>query len=195
MPSSPLGVLLSLADKFDNLICSFLLGKKPSASHDPQGIRRQSIYIIEIITQNEIHLNMNPFLFDVLSLYEHFFKVPLRSYLAKKEELREKIWSFLRGRFSTVFEKQGFDRKLIRAGLYTQGDNIHILNQKLLSLRKLKNKEDFVDLIAGFKRMDNIIGDFLKKNKLPASKIDVSLFEDQEERELFNFLKGIRGLY
>ena len=189
MPSSSLGILLSLADKFDNLICSFLLGKEPGSGHDPQGVRRQSIYILEIITQNAIHLNMNDFLLETLSLYERFFSTSAGSKASKekKEELKEKIWRFLQSRFYTVFEKQGFDKKLIRAGLHTQGDNIYILNQKLSSLKRLKNKEDFTNLILVFKRMSNIVDDFFKEGRLPSDKINKSLFEKDEEKQLFQF--------
>ena len=187
MPSSPLGIMLSLADKFDNLICSFLLGKEPSSGNDPQGVRRQSIHILEIITQNAIRLSMNNFLLNIFSIYKDFFSTGAKTFKWKKEELRKRIWRFLQRRLSTVFEKQDFDKKLIRAGLYTEGDDIYILNQKLSALKELKNKEKFTNLILVFKRMSNIVDDFRKKEKLPSAKINEALFERDEERELFQF--------
>ena len=182
-PTSPLGILISLSDKLDNLICSFLMGKKPTATQDPLGVRRQTIHTIETILKNKISFSVPTFLDAALKVYE---KIVQKQALPARK-IATDIWIFFRARFAAIFEKEGFDKKLVQASLSTKDHDICRLYSKMSALRALKNDDSFTDLILIFKRMDNILQDYLQKNKLSGLKEKVNedkLFQ-KEERSLY----------
>ena len=200
-PKSYMGIIISLADKFDHLICSFLMGREPTATHDPLGIRRQTIYIIEIIIQNKITLKVLTFLEAVFQVYMRLFdQSKERNKLdISSKELQEKIWNFFRGRFATIFEKKGFDKKLIRASLFTQDDNIGELYFKLLALTNLQKAQEFSDIMLVFKRMNNIVEGYLEKNphfseKTLNDQVNENLLQQEEEKNLYSFAKKLKNL-
>ncbi|HNL11900.1 MAG TPA: glycine--tRNA ligase subunit beta, partial [Turneriella sp.] len=69
LPSTRLGTLLSLADKWDNTVAAFLLGKEPTASQDPFAIRRQSLYIIQMLVAQKIRLSLSDLLKESIRIY------------------------------------------------------------------------------------------------------------------------------
>ena len=56
LPKTPLGVLLSIADKIDTICGLFLVNEKPTGSKDPFALRRLALGIIRIIAHYQIHL-------------------------------------------------------------------------------------------------------------------------------------------
>jgi glycyl-tRNA synthetase beta chain len=54
LPQTPLGCLLSLSDKIDTICALFLIGKKPTSSKDPMGLRRAALGIIRIIIKDNL---------------------------------------------------------------------------------------------------------------------------------------------
>lgn len=179
-PQTQMGILLSITDKLDNIVSGYILGKQPTASQDPLGLRRQTLYIIEMLIQNRINLPLVSTVEKVLSVYKNF--------KFEKGALVKDIKEFFTGRLATIFEKEGFDKKLINAALGTNSDQIFELYLKLDSLRTLKEDANFLLMLGAFKRMNNIVKDFETKNgaaRIPASASE-SLCELPQEKRLFD---------
>ncbi len=191
-PVSPLGILLSFCDKFDNLICSFLLDKEPTASHDPLGVRRQTIYIIEMMIKYEVELPMLSFLETALNIYKNVINQQQLYF----KDICNKIWNFIRGRFVNIFEKKGFDKKIIRAALFTLGDDVCRLYTKISALSRLMDRDSFADIMSAFVRMNNILKEYQQKNKdfSIQPKIDKVLFLQNEESSLYQFAENLRSM-
>jgi len=193
-PQTQMGILLSIVDKFDNIISGYILGKQPTASQDPLGLRRQTLYIIEMLIQNKINLPLVQTIEKILSVY--------KSFKFDKTVLVKDIQEFFMGRLATIFEKEGFDRKLINAALGTQSDHIFELYLKLDSLRTLKEDANFLSMMAAFKRMNNIIEDFLAKTsgsdeksallKSLKGEVNSALFELPQEKRLYEIAREIK---
>ncbi|MDH5717823.1 MAG: glycine--tRNA ligase subunit beta [Spirochaetia bacterium] len=177
-PKTKLGILLSLCEKFDNIYAGFILGKNPTASQDPFGLRRQAIYAIDIIIQNKIQ-------FDFISFIKNFKNLYLIKNINK--EIDEQIWEFFKGRIGGIFEKQGFNKKLIAAGLKTNSKDIYDLYCKLSAMKDIESDKEFENLMTAFKRMNNIVEDALKKKIFQKEKavIQENLFEKDEEKKLY----------
>jgi glycyl-tRNA synthetase beta chain len=58
VPTAPVTVAVSLADKLDTLASFFLVDLKPTGSKDPFALRRAAIGVIELIVQNELRLRL-----------------------------------------------------------------------------------------------------------------------------------------
>ena len=59
VPTAPVTVAVSLADKLDTLMCFFAIGEKPTGSKDPFALRRAAIGVIQLILRNELHLGID----------------------------------------------------------------------------------------------------------------------------------------
>ena len=58
VPTAPVTVAVSLADKLDTLVGFFAIKEKPSGSKDPFAVRRAMLGIIEIVIQNGVRANI-----------------------------------------------------------------------------------------------------------------------------------------
>jgi glycyl-tRNA synthetase beta chain len=56
VPTAPVTVAVSLADKLDTLSVFFAIGEKPSGSRDPFALRRQALGVIQLLTRNGLRL-------------------------------------------------------------------------------------------------------------------------------------------
>ena len=68
LPTSPVGVTLALADRADTLAGIFTLGKKPTGSKDPFGLRRQALGLVRILIEGQIDLDLETMLIEAAKL-------------------------------------------------------------------------------------------------------------------------------
>jgi glycyl-tRNA synthetase beta chain len=59
VPSAPLTVAVSLADKLDTLVSFFAIDEKPTGSKDPFALRRAALAILSLIQQNDLRFSLN----------------------------------------------------------------------------------------------------------------------------------------
>ncbi len=186
LPSTKLGTFLSLADKWDNTVAAFLLGKEPTASQDPFAIRRQVLYIIQMLVAQKIRLSLSHLLEESMRIYD-------ADYSGKTElnQLREKIVQFFKARLVTIFEGEGFDKRLTRAAIFSGSDDAYDLFTRSSALRDIaeKDRASFDALLAAFKRMANIIKDV--QNPGP---VNTSVLSQTEELALHAFAQKLHGM-
>ena len=58
VPTAPVSVAVSLADKLDTLGCFFAIDEKPSGSKDPFALRRSALSVIRLIEANNLRLEL-----------------------------------------------------------------------------------------------------------------------------------------
>ena len=68
LPDTPTGVVLSFADKVDNLLGCYSVNLKPTSSSDPYALRRQVLGIIKMIIRGEYRLPIMDVLREVFTL-------------------------------------------------------------------------------------------------------------------------------
>jgi glycyl-tRNA synthetase beta chain len=59
VPTAPVTVAVSLADKLDTLLCFFSIAEGPTGSRDPFALRRAGIAVILLLSKNAIRLFLN----------------------------------------------------------------------------------------------------------------------------------------
>ncbi|HZF43571.1 MAG TPA: glycine--tRNA ligase subunit beta [Sphingomonadaceae bacterium] len=64
VPTAPVTVAVSLADKLDTIVAFFTVGEVPSGSRDPFALRRAALAAIRLITHNKLRLNLRFVLFS-----------------------------------------------------------------------------------------------------------------------------------
>ncbi len=62
VPTDPVTVAVSLADKLDTICAFFAIDQKPSGSRDPFALRRAALGVIATILRSNLRINLRPFL-------------------------------------------------------------------------------------------------------------------------------------
>lgn len=169
-PSTEEGLILSIADKIDNIVSFFGLGLEPTGSEDPFALRRQAIAIIGMMRERNYPVTI-----------EELVKVSAENFTGLDIPF-ERIVNFINQRFEVILEGDGYSPELIASlsscmARLSAGEIIERLN----SLEVFKKDPIYPDFILAAKRVFNI----LSKNFNPEPLIEESLFETEEERALF----------
>lgn len=127
LPKTPTGIIISLADKLDNLISYFKVGLKPTSSSDPYALRRQTIGILKILLENKLSLPLSQFLDEEILLY-------------------------LTSRAKGVFEEMGFEKDEVEASLSTLCKDPYDELSKVQALHAFRKTESFESLFEVYKR-------------------------------------------
>jgi glycyl-tRNA synthetase beta chain len=130
VPTAPVAVAVSLADKLDTLRSFFAIGEKPTGSKDPFALRRAALGIIRIITENGLRMGV-----------------------AEGELL-----DFFADRLKVQQREAGVRHDLIDAVFALGGeDDLVRLLARVHALQAFVTTEDGANLLAGYKRAANIL--------------------------------------
>ncbi len=62
LPATPAGRALSVADKVDTLVGIFAIGRPPTGTRDPFGLRRAALGVLRILIESELDVDLEPLL-------------------------------------------------------------------------------------------------------------------------------------
>ncbi|MCX8022502.1 MAG: glycine--tRNA ligase subunit beta [Syntrophorhabdaceae bacterium] len=175
IPKTPLGTIVSLADKIDSLTSFFSVGITPTGNMDPYALRRQAIGIIRIIIDKALTISVDR-LIEVA--YNYASGIKKRRPL---EETKKALMEFISTRFRFAMVDASYSPEFVEAILPYASFDIYDGYRRLLTLEHERSSEDFNKLVIGFKRAYNITKDI--KEDLP---VDTSLFVEPEEGALYN---------
>lgn len=178
VPSGIVSVVLSLAEKIDNIFGSYSVGNIPKGSQDPYALRRQSNAVVELIIRNNLSLNLSDILEKISANYKN------------GKDLVDKIIEFVNARVKTIFTDEGFKYDEIDACMIQGNTDYLELYRRAQSLNSFRKDEKFSELLLGFKRMNNIVNGFRKDNKDYKLTFKESLMEENEEKELYSFFNA-----
>lgn len=174
LPVTDTGIVLSLAEKIDNLIGCFAIGIKPSGSQDPYALRRQALGIVNIVLNSELKLNLEQVLGKA---YEGFKAIkPEMSLAHTVKEVIEFIFQRLRG---VLIEKQ-ISYDTVEAVFASGSVDIMDIYQRSLALQNFKNEPEFEDFMVVFNRTYNL------SKKWNSTQIQSQVLADPSEVKLYN---------
>lgn len=177
LPSTPVGKIVSIADKLDTIVGYFSVGLLPTGSEDPYSLRRQGQGIISIILENRFPLSLSEMIHLSLDLY-HKAGFKYRPF----EEVEIELQDFFMGRFKGELLTEGFNYDIINAVLGEKPDNLTDLRDRVVSIAKYKESPILDDLIVAFTRCKNL------SNPSLGSGVKEQLFSEEEERGLYQKL-------
>jgi glycyl-tRNA synthetase beta chain len=182
LPQGPLACAVALADKLETLVGIYGVGQVPTGDKDPFGLRRQALGILRILIETPLDLTL-PALLKATA--DNFPQGMLSATVATDVE------GFMIDRLRGYLRDQSFEGTHIEAVLAVLGGRLHEVLPRLQGVRAFAGMAAAKDLAAANKRVQNI----MRKNaeelgELPAS-IDVTLFQDDAERELYQAMLDI----
>lgn len=176
LPDNMVSIILSIAEKLDNLMGSFSVGNIPKGSQDPYALRRQSAAIVELLIENSIHVDLQKILSDIAGQYKNG-----NDHVAA-------IIEFITTRMKTYLSEQGCRYDEIDACLAVQSADFYEISKRAVSLNKFRNSEsDFSAMLLGLKRMSNILSAFYKKNPEYVVSFDKALLKEDSEKAMFDY--------
>lgn len=130
VPTAPVTVAVSLADKLDTLRSFFSIDEKPTGSKDPFALRRAALGIIRLITENELRMGVAEG--DLLDFFADRLKVQQRE-AGVRHDLIDAVFAL------------GGEDDLVR------------LLARVHALQSFVATEDGANLLVGYKRAANIL--------------------------------------
>ena len=173
VPTAPVTVAVSLADKLDTLVGFFQIDEKPTGSKDPFALRRAALGILRTILDNSIRVSMR----DLITAAAH---------PGGSQEAGREIASFLIERLKVQQREAGIRHDMIDAvvAVETGGDNYRMV-RRVHALQSFIGTEDGANLLAGYKRAANI----LKKEGVEAAEANsLSYTPEPAEKALIDAL-------
>ncbi len=177
LPSSRLGVIMSLSDKLETLVGIWGVGLIPTGDKDPFALRRAALGVARILLQYKLDLQQ---LLDIVSLA--FSGVSLNANTSYE------ISDFIRQRlFNYLIDIEGYPSDCVKS-LFAFKPSIFVdIVNHLNVLQNFASNPNNKLIIEANKRIENI----LKKNlpeELENNLPDKVLFQTQEEHELYELV-------
>lgn len=190
LPQTNVGIVLSLADKFDNLLTFFAAGMTPSGSNDPYALRRQANGIVRIIRNSCLK-------FSLTDIMEDFINQENANEVAP--ELNQKavisdIVDFIKDRIVKQLKNEDVRYDIIDAASSANNDDVNFIFE--VSDVLVAHKDD-----VAFKKSAEALTRVLRiseKQSFAKSdlNVDESLFENDSEKKLHNDIQDMSsGFY
>lgn len=170
VPTAPVSVAVSLADKIDTLTGFWAIDEKPTGSKDPFALRRAALGVIRLVLESDLNLRLS----SVLSR-------------ADQRANAVDLLSFFHDRLKVYLRDQGVRHDVIDACIAMDGnDDLALLVKRAIALEAFMKTDDGTNLLQGFKRANNILSKEEEKDGVEYSYgADVKFAETDEERALF----------
>jgi glycyl-tRNA synthetase beta chain len=171
LPSNKFSSIVALSYKLDNLMALFSVGKIPTGSKDPFGLRRAAAGIVKIAMEHKLSLDLSKIIDELAVNYKNLDK--------------KVLVEFFNERLFKIFE---VNPTVIKAVLASGETDVYKISQKLCALNPVVQSDNFKEYVATFKRVANIIKDIDVDSILI---VEENLLEDNEEKELFTKYKEV----
>lgn len=179
LPSSPIGDIVSIADKMDTIVGCFGVGLVPTGTADPFGLRRQALGIIRIILEKKYPISVR----GLIEESEKQLKEKMERPVGK---VKEEVLDFFRVRYQNFLLDKGYPFDVTEAVISNSFGELLDIQHRIDALRTAREWKDFGSIVIGFKRAMNIL-----KGLTSTMEINPSLFSEPVEKNLYqSFLKA-----
>ena len=156
VPTAPVSVAVSLADKLDSVSAFFGVGLKPTGSKDPFALRRAAIASIEIIVRNGLRLSLTQALRGALA--NRAGQVSDSAAAHQLDRIADELIDFFADRLKVQQRDAGVRHDLIDAVFALGGeDDLLRLLARVKALQNFVDTGDGADLLTAYKRAANIL--------------------------------------
>lgn len=185
LPSSEEGALVAVADRVDTLVGILGIGKAPSGSADPFGLRRAAIAVLRIALERRYGVPLGDVAERAIGLFGDKLKVA-------QGALRAQVLDFFATRLRGVLVERCEERGLlgatdiVDATLAVGTDDLSDLEDRTVALATLRSRDAaaFEKLAATFKRVGNILQKARAEGLEPRPGQGVERLVEPAEKEL-----------
>ena len=183
LPVTSIGVLTSLADKIDNIICYFKIGKFPKGGRDVYALRRQAIAVISLLQSKKLKVSLS-------DLFDYVYPICQGDFDGNK--LKDIFLDFFKDRFVYFCKiRFGYRHDVIEAVTDLSVDDICNSFLKLEALNSIIDERNFEQSCSIVERTYNI----LKASKENNYNFRLELLQEPEEKALYKALKQLEPIF
>jgi glycyl-tRNA synthetase beta chain len=179
LPETPVGTILSLADRLDTIVSFFHVGVVPTGSEDPLGLRRHALAVVRLIIEGHVALNL-------VEAVRHAKEVVAQQgfKFSGGADPLEFIADRLRYYARTVhgFREDVIDA-IVKPALQTAREgtfDVRDLLERMEALQAVTTRTEFDPLMVGFKRAHRLV----EKERWTKEDVNHTLFEHAAESDL-----------
>ena len=180
LPTTIEGAVSGIADKIDTIVGCFSVGLIPTSSKDPYALRRAAQGIISVCLSQNLDINYSDLIDKTLEIFKEEKKIS-----GNEKEILLQIKEFFKQRLLYILSED-LNKELITYIINIE-ERIVTLKNRVSILEELSKTDKFEILVNLLKRTRNI----LKENKVIFETVKESIFEKNEEQELFNYIKEL----
>jgi glycyl-tRNA synthetase beta chain len=183
IPETVAGRVLSIADRLDTIAGIFAIGKRPSGTRDPFGIRRAALGLLRIGIEGELDFDLMARIGEAIDLQP----VPAGEHPELAEDVYDYVMERLRGYYQgSLCAERGdlFDAVLARTP-HSPLD----FDKRLRSVARFVNLPESGELAAANKRIVNLLRG---AGTDAGATLDPDRFEEPGERGLFAALSELQ---
>lgn len=180
LPATSAGKILAIADKIDNIVGCFGIGKIPTGSNDPLALRRQALGILNILVEGGHFVPLAKVVWKGITVYGD------RISSDKHNSILKDVLEFFKERLNTLFVTEGFRYDCVRAVLLTGIEDPYDSYLRVRSLDRFRQRGEFEPLMVSFKRVMNIIPPDFR------GEVVEELLREDEEKNLFTAYMDIK---
>lgn len=175
------GQIVGIADKIDTICAVFAEGKKPTGSADPLGVRRATLGIIKTVIQKQLNINLEELIKKSVEL------LPVE--LADPQKTIDEVKTFFEQRLSILYTEQ-YSHDAVDACIANVSSlsNLNDFVERLEFVSKITKDSEFAQFNEAVNRIIRLI-----KDKEPKSSVDKSLFVNEYEQKLYEYILTVKS--
>ena len=168
-PESLPGALLGVADRLDSLVGLFAVGKIPTGSADPFGLRRHALTLVDLLVSRKLSVSLDK-LFALAAAH-----LPVKVEQSHLEDLL----AFARDRMVVWFKEQGHRHDLVEAAVFGGPPDPFRISGVIETLSNEVQSENWDGLLNAYARCCRIV-----KGQELSGKLDGSVFVEEPTKQL-----------
>jgi len=178
IPSKPVQIAVSLAEKIITLVGIFGINQLPKGDKDPFGLRRAAIGVIRIILENSLQLNFVKVIEKACEILGDKIKA---------KDTKDNVVDFVYNRLKAYFQDHDIEASIFLAVLSTKPEDLSDFDKRVKAVKSFKALPAAENLASAYKRVNNI----LSKADFAGSEVVESLLSGDAEKSLFKALEVV----
>jgi glycyl-tRNA synthetase beta chain len=174
IPSSPLGLALSLADRLDTMVGIFAIGQKPSGVKDPFKLRRHALAIARMLIAMPAALQLSDLIMQTLTSYGE--RLPANN------DATNELKPFILERLQSYYQAKNVPAELVQAVRARQDEWFYDIDKRINALLLFRDLPEAASLSAACKRVNNLLQ---QASSVKKDTIDSKLLTEPAEKALF----------
>ena len=178
LPTHLLSCSLALADRVDTLAGIFGINKKPTGDKDPFALRRAALGVVRLLIEKALPLDLKNIIKQAVVGHETL----------PNKETAEQLQAFIFERMKVWYQEKDISHGVFEAVSAIDCTHLADFDQRVSAVQHFLQLPEAHALAEANKRVGNI----LKKQDFSSEKVDASLFNTDQEANLFSAIESLK---